>query len=242
MIKCIAIDDEPLSLKLTELYISRIPDLQLVGTCLTVNQAKQILEHEEVDLIFLDIEMPGMNGMDFAKALFSEDKSVSIVFTTAYPQYAVDGFRVDAVDYLLKPIDFDDMKNAVEKAKRRIAQHSSPTSEDDASSHIFIKASGSMHKLLIPDIVYIKGLSEYVQICVRGESKLFTTHESLKKLESALPAERFMRIHKSYLINLSYLESANSESVCVNGTQLPIGQKYRVGFKQYLKDVGERTP
>lgn len=235
MIRCIAIDDEPLSLNLMERYIERIPELQLVGTAFTVTKAKELLEREKVDLIFLDIEMPGTNGMEFAKTLFERYESLSIVFTTAYPQYALEGFRVDAVDYLLKPLDINDMKTAVEKVKRRMALNTQTADDDNADNYIFIKSSGRTHKLRISDIIYIKGLSEYVQICVRGESKLFTTHESLKKLENNLSAERFMRIHKSFLINLNFLESADSESVTVNGIQLPIGQKYKVDFKQYLK-------
>lgn len=125
MIKCIAIDDEPLSLDQLKRYIHRIPELQLVGTAYTVSQAKEILSKEKADLLFLDIEMPGESGVDFAKSLLEKYESLSVVFTTAYSQYAIEGFRVDAVDYLLKPLDFNELQIAVDKVKRRIRDASS---------------------------------------------------------------------------------------------------------------------
>ena len=234
-IRCIAIDDEPLALEQIKRYIGRIHELKLVGTCLTVQQAKELMATESIDLIFLDIEMPQCNGMDFAKSIIDTYTPISIIFTTAYPQFAVEGFRLDAVDYLLKPLAFEDMEIAVEKVKRRMSLLSPTFNESKTDSHIFVKASGAMHKVSVDDILYIKGLSEYVQICVRGESKLLTTHDSLKRYEELLPKGKFMRIHKSYLINLSCIEGADTESVTVGGTTFPIGQKYRPAFKEFLK-------
>ena len=235
MIRCIAIDDEPLALAQISRYIRQIPDLDLVGACLTISQAQELMQQEMPDLLFLEIEMPGGNGVEFAKLITKENPRLSFIFTTAYPQYAVDGFRVDAVDYLLKPLSFEEMQIAVEKVKRRLAfNNSSSESEQDC---IFIKTGSTIHKLHLDEIVYIKGLSEYVQICVKGEIKLLTTLESLKHFENVLPQDKFIRIHKSYIINLNCIETVSPLSVTINGNHLPIGKKYRLNLRQYRKAV-----
>ncbi|MCF0208322.1 MAG: response regulator transcription factor [Bacteroidaceae bacterium] len=235
MIRCLAIDDEPLALEQIARYIRRIPSLELVGTCLTARQAQAVMEQEQIDLLFLDIEMPGMSGVEFAKYLttkHNDANELSIVFTTAYPQYAIEGFRVDAVDYLLKPLSFEDLENAVEKVKRRITK-----TTQEQENCIYIKVSGSLRKIHKSDILFIKGLSEYVQICVKDEAKFLTTHETLKHFESVLAADNFLRIHKSFLVNLSYLEGASADHLTLSGHQLPIGQKYRPAIRQYLKSL-----
>ena len=236
-IRCIAVDDEPLALEQIARYIGRIPSLRLVGSCLTVAQAEELLLKEEVDLMFLDIEMPLCSGVEFAERLAESHPSIAIIFTTAYPQYAVQGFRLDAVDYLLKPLSFEDMQSAVERVKRRIAATVQPASAASEEKDLFVRISGSTLKISIDDIVFIKGLSEYVQICLHSEQKLLTTHDSIKHFEEMLPADKFFRIHKSFLINLAYFESAESETLTVGGHKLPIGQKYRPAFKQYLKSL-----
>ena len=230
-IKCIAIDDEPLALEQIARFIRQLPELRLVGACLTVEQAQQLMLTEPVDLFFLDIEMPSINGVEFAKIVADRFNKASIIFTTAYPQYAVEGFRVDAVDYLLKPLSFEDLQGAVEKVKRRMA------AQQASGKDIFVRAGGTTRRLNTDDIVFIKGMSEYVQICVKGDSKLITTYDSIKHLENVLPGDKFLRVHKSFLINVSYLESADSENLTVGGQQIPIGQKYRANFKQYLKSL-----
>ncbi|MCF0202220.1 MAG: response regulator transcription factor [Bacteroidaceae bacterium] len=239
MIRCIAIDDEPLALEQIARYIGRIPELQLVGTGMTVAQAQTLMEGSGVDLIFLDIEMPGCSGVEFARYLSDQPHTPFIIFTTAYPQYAIEGFRVDAVDYLLKPLSFDDLSSAVEKVKRRMAASSTPPTDegDDTQSTLVLKSGTTMRRLSMDDICYIKGLSEYVQICLLSDSKPVTIHESLKHFESILPKDKFLRIHKSYIINLAHIEESNSQQVTVNGRPLPIGQKYRTDFRQYIKSL-----
>lgn len=233
-IRCIAIDDEPLALDQIARYIGRIPKLRLVGAYLSASQAWKLLEEDHVDLLFLDIEMPSCNGMDFARRVIETFGPMSIIFTTAYPQFAVEGFRIDAVDYLLKPLCFEDMQEAVEKVVRRLSQQAIAQNTETNSS-LFIRSDGATHKVDINNILYIKGLSEYVQICVKGMNKLLTTHDSIKHFEEMLPADMFFRVHKSFLVNLSHLEGADAESVTIGGTTLPIGQKYRAAFKEYLK-------
>lgn len=240
MIRCIAIDDEPLALEQIARFIGRIPELQLLGTAQTASKARDILEREEVDVIFLDIEMPGCNGVDFARRLRERGSAAAVIFTTAYPQYAVDGFRLDAVDYLLKPLSFEELQEAVEKVKRRMAPVA-PRPDDTAAQTIFVKTAGAVRQIPVADIVYVQGLSAYVQICIKGEQRLLTTHESLKNLESLLPANRFMRIHKSYIINIQHLEASDPATAIIDGKHLPIGQKYRPAFKQLLKQKTNKT-
>lgn len=233
MIRCIAVDDEPLALDQIARYIRRIPSLELVAACYSTEQAVELLNSGDIDLLFLDIEMPDSNGVDFAHTL---DKGAPyVIFTTAYPQYAVDGFRLDAVDYLMKPLSFDEMTEAVEKVKRRMA--SDYEQQSDVDEHIYVKADGTVRRIRKEDIVYVKGLSEYVQIAIRGERLLITTHDSLKHFEELLDDECFMRIHKSYILNLAHIDEADRMQVKVGGTILPVGDKYRASFQQFLKKL-----
>lgn len=230
MIRCIAIDDEPLALQQLSRYIARIPELEMLGAFYRVEDAKDAIEREKVDLMFLDIEMPDTNGVDFAHQL--GEKAPYIIFTTAYPQYAVEGFRLDAVDYLLKPLSFDEMQQAVEKVKRRQAAAAQLPAKE-----LFLKVSGSVRKIAIEDILYIKGLAEYVQIYTRGATSPITTFDSLKRLDDELSQQGFMRVHKSYIVNLSAIESATRNTTTIADTAIPIGDKYRTNFTLHLKKL-----
>ena len=231
-IRCIAVDDEPLALEQIVRYIGRIESLRLTGAFLNPEKALEAMRRQPVDLLFLDIEMPSVGGVELARTVNEEMHSVAVVFTTAYPQYAVEGFRVDAVDYLLKPLSFESMLTAVEKVKRRMAQ---PQGEADRT--LYVKSGGSLRRIHADEVVFVKGLSEYVQICVVGDSKLITTHESLKRLETLLPADKFMRVHKSYIVNLAFMETTDYDTVTLSGHAIPIGQKYRHDFKQRVKTL-----
>lgn len=229
MIRCIAIDDEPLALAQISRYIGRVESLELVGAFYSVQQARAVIESEKVDLLFLDIEMPDINGVDFARSL--GDKCPYIIFTTAYPQFAVDGFRLDAVDYLLKPLSMEELEKAVEKVKRRQKSASQPVREQE----LFVKVSGSVRRIAIADILYIKGLSEYVQIWIRGLDSPLTSFGALKHFEEQLADGSFMRVHKSYIINLKAVDSATRSSVKIGSVSIPVGEKYRTDFIKYLK-------
>lgn len=233
MIRCIAVDDEPLALDQIARFIRRIPSLELVATCYSTEQAAVLLNSDNIDLLFLDIEMPDSNGVDFAHSLVKG--APYIIFTTAYPQYAVDGFRLDAVDYLMKPLSFDELTEAVEKVKRRMA--SAPEQRSAGNGDIYIKADGTVRRINKRDITFVKGLSEYVQIAVRGERSLITTHDSLKHFEELLDDECFMRIHKSYIVNLAHIDEADRTQVKAGGTIIPVGEKYRASFQLFLKKL-----
>ncbi len=234
MIRCLAIDDEPLALQQLTTYIQKVPFLELAAQCQSALEARKFLEQDTVDAIFCDINMPDLNGMDFIKSLQAPPL---IVFTTAYSEYAVEGFKVNAVDYLLKPFGLDDFRRAANRIKERLenvsttTQHLTPNSQPDA---LFVKTDYRMVKINIPDIRYIEGMSEYLRIYLEGEVKPIITLLSMKKIESRLP-ENFMRIHRSYIVNLHKIQEVNKNRIIMDAeTYLPVGDMYKESFQQYL--------
>lgn len=236
MIKCIAIDDEPLALQQLVAYISKIPFLSIVGQCQSAIEAKQIMQSDVVDAIFCDINMPDLNGMDFVKSLASPP---IIVFTTAYSEYAVEGYKVDAVDYLLKPFGLDEFQRAANKVKRVYEQindndSTSNQSVSEDASTLFLKTEHRIVKVDISDILYVEGMSEYMKIHLISQPKPLIVLLSMKKLEERLPAN-FMRIHRSYIINLDKIVEVNKNRVIIDkDAYLPIGDLYRDTFNNYL--------
>ena len=234
MIRVLAIDDEPLALQQLATYIKKIPFLELVTECQSAIEAKEILNNENIDAIFCDINMPDLNGMDFVKSLSTPPL---IVFTTAYSEYAVEGFKVDAVDYLLKPFGLDDFKRAANRLQERLeVRQQEPattivSSEDDS---IFVKTDYRVVKIAISDIRYIEGMSEYLKIHLESQPKPIVTLLSMKKMEEFLPTH-FMRIHRSYIINLKKIQEVNKNRVIMDSeTFLPIGDNYKDAFNDYL--------
>ncbi len=238
MIRCLAIDDEPLALRQLAAYIQKIPFLQLVKACESALEARQIMEEEMIDAIFVDINMPDLNGMDFVKSLAAPPL---VVFTTAYSEYAIDGFKVDAVDYLLKPFGLDDMKRAANKVKTRYdllnavptTTVATPTDDDNT---IFLKTEHRMVRVDIDKIRYIEGMSEYLRIYLEGVQRPLIVLLSMKKMEERLPSASFMRVHRSYIINLRKIQEVNKSRVIMDAdTYIPIGDLYREAFNNYLE-------
>ena len=233
MIRCLAIDDEPLALQQLVGYISKVPFLELAAQCRSALEARQFLENDTVDAIFCDINMPDLNGMDFVKSLAVPPL---VVFTTAYSEYAVEGFRVNAVDYLLKPFGLQDFQRAANRLRERLGSTSSVdqpvVSESDDT--LFLKTDYRIVKVNIPDIRYVEGMSEYLKVWIEGEAKPIITLLSMKKIEERLPAS-FMRIHRSYIINLDKIQEVNKNRVIMDAdTYLPIGDLYKDAFQAYL--------
>ena len=236
MIRCIAIDDEPLALQQLAAYIKKTPFLELVAQCQSALEARQFLEQDTVDAIFCDINMPDLNGMDFVKSLQAPPL---IVFTTAYSEYAVEGFKVNAVDYLLKPFGMQDFQRAANRLKERVqgsrvqeVQGSPLTTESD--DVIFLKTDYRVVKVSISDIRYIEAMSEYLKIFIEGEAKPIVTLLSMKKMEEKLP-ENFMRIHRSYIVNLTKIQEINKNRIIMDAeTFLPIGDMYKEAFQKYI--------
>ena len=238
MIRCLAIDDEPLALQQLVAYISKVPFLELAAQCQSALEARKYLENDTVDAIFCDINMPDLNGMDFVKSLAVPPL---VVFTTAYSEYAVEGFRVNAVDYLLKPFGLQDFQRAANRVRDRFEKtantsasdisHITPPSDDNT---LFLKTDYRIVKVSISDIVYIEGMSEYLKVWVEGDSKPIITLLSMKKMEERLP-DYFMRIHRSYIINLTKIIEVNKNRVIMGpDTYLPIGDLYKDSFLTYL--------
>ena len=236
MIRCLAIDDEPLALQQIASYINKVPYLELAAQCQSALEARQFLENDTVDAIFCDINMPDLNGMDFVKSL---TVAPLIVFTTAYSEYAVEGFKVNAVDYLLKPFGMQDFQRAAMRLKERLKIDDEEKKEikDNTSTSddtLFLKTDYRIVKVSIRDIRYVEAMSEYLKVWLEGVSKPIITLLSMKKMEERLP-NYFMRIHRSYIINLTKIQEVNKNRVIMDAdTFLPIGDLYKEAFQAYL--------
>ena len=234
MIRCLAIDDEPLALQQLVTYIEKVPFLELAGKASNAVEAHAILQKEAIDALFCDINMPDLNGMDFIKSLAAPPL---VVFTTAYAEYAVEGFRVNAVDYLLKPFGLDEFRRAANRLQERLTseaqqQTASAVHADDDS--LYVKTDYRVVRIQVSKIRYVEAMSEYLRIYVEGEPKPVITLLSMKKMEEWLP-DTFMRIHRSYIVNLQQIQEVNKNRVILDAdTYLPIGDMYRDAFQQYL--------
>ncbi|WP_307756567.1 LytTR family transcriptional regulator DNA-binding domain-containing protein [uncultured Alistipes sp.] len=239
MLKCIAIDDEPLALRQLKSYIQKIPYLELVATCNNALEAQQRLAGQRADLIFVDINMPDLSGVDFVRALI--DKPM-VIFTTAYSEYAVEGFKLDAVDYLLKPFSFADFSRSAAKANSlyelRHNQRAAAAEMTEAlpkdKEYISVKADYKVSLVKISDIVYLESEGEYVRMHLADGSTI-TTLFRLKNMETALPSDKFMRVHRSYIVNLRCIKGYVRGRVFLNDTEyVPIGENYKEAFQRYI--------
>ena len=228
----IALDDEPLALDIIEAYVKKHPELNLVTRCNNAEEATEILKNHPIDLMFLDIQMPGINGLNFIRSL--EQKPL-FMFTTAYSEYAIDGFELDAIDYLLKPIAYDRFEKAVEKAKEyySIKNNLDVTESDLDNEYIFVKANQQLVKLSYGEILYVEAFADYVKIFLNDRK--IVTLQTMKKMESKLPKDIFSRVHRSFIVNRKAVESF-STSICeINGVKIPVGKSYKNDFVQLMK-------
>lgn len=233
MINVIIVDDEPLAQDVLETYIEKLPDLNLVRKCSNALEANEALKSDEIDLMFLDIQMPQLTGIDFLKTLVNPP---IVIFTTAYPNYAIEGFELNALDYLLKPISLDRFMKAVNKAteqieiRKKISENEHNGGSDKAHDDFtFVKADKKLVKVNYEDIIYIEGLKDYV--IIRQENERVITLQTMKSLEDKLPPETFKRIHRSYIVNLDKINAIVGNMVEViekdKPKHLPIGKNYR---------------
>ena len=254
MLRVIAVDDEPLALGQLEKYISKVPFLSLTAACHSAFEAREALESGEVDAMFLDINMPDLSGMDLVKTL---KRPPLVVFTTAYSEYAVEGFKVDAVDYLLKPFTLSEFIASAEKLRTRfemihavgsvlVAKPASLTSDSNpltssastqsvSEDFVFFKADYKIIKVEVSDIVYVEGMSEYLKIYLASEPMPKVVLMSFSKLLEKLPATRFVRVHRSYVINLAKVQEVSSGIILMTGGKtIPIGDSYRSSLMNML--------
>jgi DNA-binding LytR/AlgR family response regulator len=220
-LKCVAIDDEPLALELMQEYISRFPQLKLVHMFDDAISAVELLRNTKVDLLFIDINMPDITGIDLVRSL--QEKPL-IIFTTAHKQFAIEGFELDAVDYLLKPINIDRFTRAVHKAIDYYKYRNTPAQEDNDC--LFVHAEYRLVKIQLNDIEYIESLEDYIKIHISG-SKPVLTLMSMKKVLEKLPADKFQRIHRSYIVSVAKVRSIQNRKVqLTSGVELPISDSY----------------
>jgi two-component system LytT family response regulator len=220
-LKCVAIDDEPLALELLQEYISRFPLLNLVHAFDDAISAVELLRHTKVDLLFIDINMPDITGIDLVRSL--QEKPL-IIFTTAHKQFAIEGFELDAVDYLLKPINIDRFTRAVHKAIDYYKYRNTPAQDDNDC--LFVHAEYRLVKIQLNDIDYIESLEDYIKIHITG-SKPVLTLLSMKKVLEKLPADKFQRIHRSYIVSVARVQSIQNRKVqLTSGVELPISDSY----------------
>ena len=235
MINCIAIDDEPLALRQVENYVKQTPFLRIVGSFTAATDAIDMLNNDPIDVIFIDINMPDINGLDFVKS-FSDPPL--IVFTTAYSEYAVESYKVNALDYLLKPFSYEDFLRTAMKIQHALGMQ---RNEEPQADFLFIRADNQLMRIDFDDIIYIEGMSEYIRIFLTNRKPLMV-FLSMKKIENALPSNQFVRIHRSFIVNYKHIESLtrvsvtlkNSPSLLNNHLELPISSMYRSVLNSYV--------
>jgi len=232
-IQCIAIDDEPLAVKKIAGYIQKVPFLELVAECRNAFEAMKVLSENSIQLIFVDINMPDLSGMEFVKTLTHKPY---IVFTTAYSEYAVEGFQVEAVDYLLKPITFNNFLKAANKVKNLIELTANKDKESikTTANHLFVKSEYKLIRIELDDIKYIESQHEYIKIHLIN-SKPVLTQLSLKSIEEQLPSDRFMRVHRSFIVNLKKVSVIERNRIVFDGkVYIPISDQYKEKFQEYI--------
>jgi two-component system, LytTR family, response regulator LytT len=234
MIRTIAIDDEPLALSLLSGYIARTPFLELSATFDNPVSALEFLETQQVDLMFVDIHMPDLSGTEFVRMLVPKAK---VIFTTAFEKYALEGFRLQATDYLLKPFDYEEFLEAALKAQRLIdLELKEIPSVETNDTFLFLKSEYKIRRINFDEIVYIEGMKDYVKVFLRNEPKPVLSINSLKTMEQKLPSSRFMRIHRSFIVNLERVETIERNRIVFGSVYIPISDQYKEKFQAFLDE------
>ncbi len=230
MIRCIAVDDEKLVLDLLVDNIKQVPFLQLVGRCRNAMEAADLLHKEKIDLIFLDIQMPGLNGLQFVQSL---TKKPMVIFVTAYKEHALEGFEVDAIDYLLKPVSFERFLKACNKAQE-ICNLQTAMSKEEQPGYFFVYVEYNQIRITIAEILYIEGMKDYVKIFLENTPKPVITKMSMKSLEERLTPQRFLRTHKSYIVSSDKVTAIKRDLICIGNVELPLSETYRAAVEARL--------
>jgi len=233
-ITCAIVDDEPLALGLMESYVLKTPFLELKGKYSSAVQAMKTLQDAPVQLLFLDIQMPELSGLEFSKMLIGKD--TRIIFTTAFSQYALDGYRVNALDYLLKPIAYPEFLEAAQKAMDWFETRGNASSDEKEKGidSIFVKSEYKLVQIMLDEILYIEGLKDYLKICLEGERKNVLSLMSMKSMEDLLPSDRFMRVHRSYIVQVRKIKVIDRNRIVFGKTFIPISDSHKAEFNEYL--------
>ena len=229
-LNCIIIDDEPLAADLLASYAKKTLFLNLIGVFSSAVEGVKAIRENKVDLIFLDIQMPELSGLEFAKILPKETK---IIFTTAFSQYAIDGYKANAIDYLMKPISYDDFLDA---SNRALDWFQTTHQAENASTDrfIFVKSEYKLVKIMFDDILYIEGVKDYVKIYLNNDHKPIMTLMNMKKIEESLPKPEFMRIHRSYIVHMKKIDGIDRFRIVIGDAVLPISDSYKTILQDYL--------
>lgn len=233
MIKCLLIDDEPLALELLDGYVKSTPFLKLVAKCNSAIAALEIMETEEIDLIFSDIQMPNLSGMEFSKMIVN--KRSKIIFTTAFEEFALESYKVNAIDYLVKPISYPEFLSAANKAKQQILNKPTafePTVNND--DYIFVKSDYKLIKINLKDLIYIEGLKDYVKYYTVNSEKPILSLKSMKSLEEELSGKNFMRVHRSFIVNLNKITTIERSRIIFGDKYIPVSEKYKENFQKFI--------
>ena len=233
-LRCLAIDDEPLALELLEDNIRQVPFLELVASCHDAFEAMDVLHQEPIDLLFLDVQMPGITGVQFLKSLQTAAAPM-VIFITAYEQFAVESFELNVVDYLLKPVAFERFLKAANKAYDLQKLHQTAT-VPETSTHFFVNANYALVKIRFDEIMYIEGLKDYVKIYLNSAKHPIITRMTLKGIEQKLPNQRFMRVHKSFIISSDKIQSIRNLKIQIGDATIPVGEQY---VEDFMKMIGE---
>lgn len=232
MIKVVAIDDEPLALQLVKGYVEKTPSMELAGAFDNPVDAVAFIQSADVDLVLLDIQMPDLTGTELARVIAGGPK---VIFTTAYEKYALEGFRLDAVDYLLKPFSYTEFLKAVQKAEKLIAaERSRLPSLEISNDYLFVKSESRLRRINFSEIHYIEGLKDYVKIWLKDERKPVLSLSTLKALESRLPGNRFMRVHRSFIVNLETVRVIERGRIVFGEVRIPVTDQYKDDFQKFL--------
>ncbi len=233
-LKCIIVDDEPLAIDLLKTYVLKTPFLELAGTFNNALSAIDTLNSDNIDVLFLDINMPQINGLEFSKTL---SPSVRVIFTTAYDQYAVEGFRLNALDYLLKPINYTEFLQAANKALEWFKLTSREAATDEgtiSSSSIFVKSGYRMEKIEFDNILYIENQKDYVKFHLENEKEPVSSLMSMQSLEDKLPPTLFMRVHRSFIVNLDKIKTIERNCIIFGKEYIPVSESYKAKFTEFL--------
>ncbi|MGJ5641090.1 LytR/AlgR family response regulator transcription factor [Formosa sp. S-31] len=241
VLKCVIVDDEPMALNLVESYVKKTPFLELLKKCSSALEALEFIGEHPVDLLFLDIQMPDLTGLEFSRMLNGNTK---VIFTTAFDQYALEGFKVEALDYLLKPFDYAEFLNAANKAKTwftmlRQGKGQLKESQDvssDKKDFLFVKSEYKQLRVKLADVLYFEGLKDYIKIWLKNEPKPILTLMSLKALEEELPETDFMRVHRSFIVSLKNIDVIERSQIIINDQRITVSEQYKTRFLEFINN------
>ncbi|WP_208021492.1 LytR/AlgR family response regulator transcription factor [Flavicella sediminum] len=232
-ITCVIVDDEPMALNLVESYVEKTPFLELKQKCSSAIEALAFLKKEPVDLLFLDIQMPDLTGIEFSKML---PKETRVVFTTAFDQYALEGFKVEALDYLLKPFDYAEFLAAANKANTWFSLVKTNQQEivSEEKEFLFVKSEYKQLRIKLADVLYFEGLKDYIKIWLKDQPKPILTLMSLKFLQEELPDSHFMRVHRSFIVSLKNVEEIERSQIIINNQRITVSEQYKAKFLEFV--------